>query len=208
MTVIIGGKISYSRTVRPADFESKNALVELSFEGDPSDADLDGILNRASTHVHATLGLKPRATEPMAEKPRTSKKPPTTVSVSAEEVAARVASNKADAAAEVVDEPQIRKSPENRVDPAAKAEMPDIPAALDRTKPEPADSLDDILGLETPKEISDADLTSEVTKKNAAIKNPIAIKGLVKKFAGDPPKGLRDVPQDKRADFLVELKAL
>jgi hypothetical protein len=63
-------------------------------------------------------------------------------------------------------------------------------------------------------EITDAVLQDRVTKHNAAliakgVDTPAAkIKALIGTYTGGPPKTARDIPQDKRAGFLLELEKI
>lgn len=88
----------------------------------------------------------------------------------------------------------------------AKPEKPAKPAVIE-------DNLDDLLGPEAPKPITDAELTDAAQKKNKSQKekdpkwSPVKIRELCVKYAG-ADKHFRDIPADKRADFLKELEAL
>lgn len=84
------------------------------------------------------------------------------------------------------------------------------------TKQTPAvieDNLDDLLGPEAPKPITDAELTDAAQRKNKVQKekdpkwSPVKIRELCVKYAG-ADKHFRDIPADKRAAFLKELDAL
>lgn len=58
--------------------------------------------------------------------------------------------------------------------------------------------------------ITDADLNSAVQKKNAEIKNPNAIRALIGTYNPDPKSAfqLRQIPADKRGEFIAKLNAL
>ncbi len=102
---------------------------------------------------------------------------------------------------------------------AAEAGLPvddGLGGANEPVKPAPAlveDNLDDLLGPEAPKPITDAELTDAAQKKNKAQKDkdpkwsPVKIRELCVKYAG-ADKHFRDIPADKRAAFLKELDAL
>lgn len=66
MAQFTGGKVSFSRTVQPAPYESKNASVEISFMLDPND-DMDKVLEQvgylAEDRALAMVGLKRKATK-------------------------------------------------------------------------------------------------------------------------------------------------
>lgn len=58
---ITGGRVSYSRTVQPAPYESKKADVELSFlleEGETADDALDEVQEICKEHVLAMVAVK------------------------------------------------------------------------------------------------------------------------------------------------------
>jgi hypothetical protein len=58
---VTGGKISFSRTVRPADFESKSSTVELSFvldDGDTLETVLSDLGKVAQAKALELVGLK------------------------------------------------------------------------------------------------------------------------------------------------------
>ena len=64
-------------------------------------------------------------------------------------------------------------------------------------------------------EVTDVDLTSAASRKNAELAKthagaaPAMIRGLRDKFFADPTgKTLRDIPQDKRKSFMEQLEAL
>jgi hypothetical protein len=59
-------------------------------------------------------------------------------------------------------------------------------------------------------EITDADLNSAVQKRNGELKSPDLIRGLIGEYNPDPAKvfQLRQIPQEKRQEFLDKLAAL
>jgi hypothetical protein len=61
-----------------------------------------------------------------------------------------------------------------------------------------------------PKEVTDADLNSAVTTKNAELKDAPKIRDLIGTYNTDPTKAFRlaDIPQEKRAEFLAKLSKL
>ena len=90
-------------------------------------------------------------------------------------------------AAEMVEEPKAQISTgDARVDPA---QMPD--------------ELDD-----ASVDITDAQLADAAKQKNATLKDPVRIKALRDKYAGKTPSILSEIPQEKRAEFLAELKKM
>lgn len=59
-------------------------------------------------------------------------------------------------------------------------------------------------------EITDAALNAAVQRKNAELGDPEAIRGVIKLYNPDPTKAfqLREIPADKRADFITKLGGL
>lgn len=103
----------------------------------------------------------------------------------------------------------------------AKAAHPKDPSAIDDDpgdgSPDPADLLpseDDFNiepeGEEPAEEITDAALNAAVQRKNIEIGDPEAIRGVIKLYNPDPTKAfqLREIPADKRADFITKLGGL
>jgi hypothetical protein len=75
---IISGRVVFSRTVQPAQYESKKAEVELNFvlsEGEEFDATLDIVADHAISTVLAMVGLKPMSALAMAPKPVATEAP-------------------------------------------------------------------------------------------------------------------------------------
>lgn len=98
-------------------------------------------------------------------------------------------------------------------DPAAIGEEPPLdsgdptsggadPAGLDDFSIEPEETGDE--------PITDAALNAAVQRKNAELGDPEAIRGVIKLYNPDPTKAfqLREIPQDKRADFITKLGGL
>lgn len=58
--------------------------------------------------------------------------------------------------------------------------------------------------------ITDAALNAAVQRKNADLGDPEAIRGIIKLYNPDPTKAfqLREIPQDKRAEFITKLGGL
>jgi hypothetical protein len=63
MAQITGGKITYARTIQPAQYESKRAEVELTFvlaEGEDLGNTLDDVARKVKTKALQMVGLKSR----------------------------------------------------------------------------------------------------------------------------------------------------
>ncbi len=56
--------------------------------------------------------------------------------------------------------------------------------------------------------VTDAELGSATVAQNKRAQKPDAIRTLIAKYAGPPPKQARDIPQDKRHAYLEELKTI
>lgn len=124
--------------------------------------------------------------------------------------------------APVVEKRKRRTAAEIAADAAlAKAAHPKDPSAIDDEpgdgSPDPADLLpseDDFNiepeGEEPAEEITDAALNAAVQRKNIEIGDPEAIRGVIKLYNPDPTKAfqLREIPADKRADFITKLGGL
>lgn len=147
----------------------------------------------------------PAVAPPTTRKP--SKKPPVIdVQLTPEEIAAATARG------------NITESPEDRKDPAAIEDDeiaqlgPILPGAADANAAakvegnDPAAIEDDIFSAEAPA-VTDSALTDAITKHNAKIKNPIAIRQLIGKYV-TPPKQARDIPAELRAAFIEQLEKL
>lgn len=199
---ITNGKITFSRTVRPADFEGITSAVELSFTLPDGTAEgaVPGILDEigalAKTKSLALINLRIAA--------QTSGSSPTVVETPAKATAAK---KKGGAADMIIDPPAAGAQPSG----GAQAETLDLGGGdAVETK---ADSLDDIMGLgasEPAPEITDADLNAKVQARNAVLKSPPLIRDLIIKFQPDDAKTplLANVPQDRRTAFLAALEAL
>lgn len=194
---ITGGKVSFTRSVKPADYEKKEATVELSFnvsegEGD-AEAMLDHVAALAQGKALELVGLK--KAEP---KPEPKPEPLPVVVQSPVEPVKIATVRRRGPGSKVVErepEPNISLTPEDRQPPA---------------EPDP-DGLD-ILDLpapqeEAPVEITDKELTDKVARFVSTTHNPGAVKHLRNKYV-KPPKGLRDIPAAMRADFLHDLDIL
>lgn len=185
MGQITGGSVTYGRTAKVAEYESKRADVTLAFSvGDGEDHEV--MLAKAALLAHAKchemLGQKaPAATnDPAPRKTKTDK--------------------------DKLVEEKIRSTSA----PPATALAASDPAAIEPPKAEAEKSagpatVEDWAGEAG--EVTDETLMNAITKKNAAIKNPPAIRALIGKYVA-PPKQAREIPQEKRAAFLAELDAL
>lgn len=222
---IMGGKVTYARTVQPAQYESKKAEVEISFtlsDGEEMGDSLDRAGNWAMQKCHEMVGI--------------TKTVP--VTATAEKLAEKVEAiaEGVKAAAETQKETKGKGKTQAEKD-AAKAEaaakmngkkaaapLPD-PEDLPNEPTQAISSGDERVGPEdndtsfldepsTPaREIKDTELYEAAGKKNKELMpkhagaSPAMIKALVQKFV-PLPKQLKDIPQDQRTRFLEQLAAL
>lgn len=187
MSQIIGGKITFGRTVNPAQYESKKAEVEISFvvaEGE----DFHQIAQEAAAFAEAKalemVGLKPIPKAAAA---------PTKAAETKEEYAER-------AKAEEAKLPPPLKRPPGR--PPSKPTAP-VADELDDAP------VEDVETAEPAKAITDKDLTDAITRQQHKINNAPEIRKLIAKFNNEVlGKQSRDIPQPRRAEFLMELSRL
>ena len=183
---ITSGNVTIKQTINLGDYNSKAAEVSFGFtvpEGEDGKAACDVAALLAQGKVNELLGLT-----------KTGKVPAT--------AKAAAAAPKADPAAITADAPQIRTSPENRVDPAA--------ITNDETIAK------DEFALDLPATpIADAQLTEACNKKKIVLSRNLTgnqpalkIKELARKFVPAGKSQITDMPADVRAQFLTELEAL
>lgn len=202
MAEVTNGKVSYTRQVRPADYESKACTVELSFtlsDGEDFMSATEAVAVACESQALARVGLKAAPAKPA----NTETKEAAAARINAAEKAATEAKPKRPPATQKAEKP---------------AEPPkDNPAAMPDETPtaDPASMTDDeLLGADSAPEVTDAELTTHVTRKNAALQPkhkeeaPKMIRKLIAKYVGAPPKGMRDIPKEQRRAFLAELDAL
>ena len=197
MAQITGGKVTFRRNVQPAQYEGREAIVEIGFAVDEgaTDAAAEAIVS------HAGVLAKSKALElvasdkvtapvtPVSGKADAAKPKPRTKADLEKEAKAKGGAAPEDTGLELPeDKPQISTSPEDRK-PAEPDPDLDLPADGAEAQP-----------------ITDKELLDAVTKKNAAISKPKEIKALRAKFTQG--QSVKDIPADKRAEFLKELEAL
>lgn len=268
MAQVTGGKVTYLRRVQAAQFEPKEAAVELTFayeEGEKGFGDfLDQVASAAIYKVHVMIGVE--TVEPAALRSSDGKPAKDVVLAgridmggAVDTMADAILKNpepapepertKADLAAEKIaevsdpanlaDGPAPRRKPGRppkvqNADPAAlstpfedtaaaapvqQTDANSDPAALDTGKaPQPTSaeatgsdpsSLGDVEDWEAEAPaLTDAEVQAKIAATNTRIQNPGAIKQMIYKFAGDPPKTFRDIPAEVRPHFVKELEAL
>lgn len=223
---VSGGALTYERSVKVADYENKKLALTLTF-GVPEGSEvlpdeLDGLIDGAIDRVHEKLGLKPvvrkptafeeaggqtnvsqAATAPAAAPKSRGKRPPIVeTKVTPEEVAAALTERQAREA-----RGNISENPEDRKDAANPADVDDTAAAtVEGANKDPA-GFDDELFTGAAPEITDSVLMDAITKKNAALKDPVKIRQLIGKYV-TAPKPAREIPAAVRQAFLDDLDKL
>lgn len=214
--MILGGTVRYEdgiKTTAGDQFSpTRKVAVELNF-AIPEDPGVDAhsyvndVLDQAINLANQKLGIK------------TATKAAKSITVGAAEMDA---ANKAQVVMlkEALAEKLAEKAPAKRGPgkPKATEVVDEIPldgavAAVSANSPvsvtaDPA-SMDE-WGSEPVTEVTDKDLNDSVQKKNAVLKDPQKIKGLIGAFNADPKKPftLREIPQAQRQTFLQRLDAL
>lgn len=203
---ITGGKVTFGRSVQPAQYETKKAEVEIAFtlsEGEALGATLDTAGSLAQSKALELVGLKPAGAQPPAAKA------PERTKADLEAEALAKAKGETEKAPKAPKAPPKTKPAETKADAATTIEEPtrQISTAPEDRKPDPATDLEDPLSVPAAA-ITDAELTSAVTQHNAKIKNPTAIRGLIQKFVGKTPCTVVQIAPEVRAKFIEELKKL
>jgi hypothetical protein len=202
MAQITGGKYSYTRVVKDDDYGIKREFsAELTFnvgEDDPvGDIGVE-IAQRVVDITHEKLRIKSAtASVPAAASEIVKTGSPSPVGPSP--AAAVPVNDKEKLAAEAVARATPAPTKPKR---APKAEAAPVPVV--------EDDLSELFGetAAPARVITDKDLMEAVTKKNATLKDPPKIVALRIKYVGQLPKQMRDIPQEKREEFLKELDAL
>lgn len=175
---VTGGTITIEQTKQIADYQPRKVIVSLNFaveEGRDAEPTVEHVADLVNRKVAELLGKEAPA--------------------------------KASAAPSADREAKVTKPP--KATKAAKAgELDDLPEEPKKPAEAPKDeNLDDLLGGElAAPPVTDADLLSKITAHNAKSKNVIAIRTLIGKYNGGVAgKQAKDIPADKRHDFIKEL---
>lgn len=201
MKNITHGEVTFGQTNNLGDYNSKKAEVKIGFnvdEGDDAAKQLDAAGQMAKAKCAELLGNTPAAAKIAAPAAPAVPAGPTKADLAA---AAKIASPETAAP-----KPRAKKppAPKPAEDPSAMSDETVIeePAAEDAS---------DLFSAEEPDapaaKITDEELTTSITKRNAVINNPPVIRQLISKYVKMPGQA-RDIPQEKRQEFLTELAAL
>jgi hypothetical protein len=192
MASITGGTIKFGRKTVPGQYENAEAVVELSFslaEGELLGDLLHEVAAQAKNKALEMVGLKAGT----AYAPKTKEvygTGPAMVAVKEQVVKNETKTKEAYAA--------------KKAEEAALKPVDDLTSF---ESVEQGDDPDEVLFKTTVKEITDQELVAAVTRKNQEIKNPKAIHAVRETFV-KLPKGLRDIEQKDRPDFLAKLGEL
>ncbi len=224
MVQITNGTIGYSRVRKDEDFGiNRKAEASLSFTFEDgeifSTADIETqvfdiahrLLAKQFTAARAATKAEPTANAGVSEVP-----PPSAQSTigsappNDKEKLAQAAGVDAKAALEAKTAAQFGQ---NAKPPRAPRKPKDATVAA---TPAPAPVVEDDdplgLGIVVPEAkvdpVTDAELGSATVAQNKKIQKPEAIRALIAKYAGAPPKQARDIPQEKRHAYLEELKTI
>ena len=222
MAQITGGSVTFGRTVQPAQYESKKSEITLTFAVAEDDGDViaQNMLNLVSKIAQEKalelVGLKvasaPTAKVEALPEGKVEQPNPAFNKIVDED---RPGSKRGPKPKKPAEAEKPTEDPLAAAEAAAEAnneatEAAAHKAAMAKANAEIADADSDLLGaaeFTSPQPVSDKELMDAVTKKMAEINSGPKIKEVREKFVTSP-KGIRDIPQDKRAEFLVELAKL
>jgi hypothetical protein len=199
---IIEVEVSIGDSARHSDDEYGRRKAEVTIKGivpegvNPEDA-IEQVRRYADAKCHEIIHNKPARPVPPAAS--ASATPLTGASSSPEQksdAATPEGKTKADLEAEAVKAAGGKKASFPKAKGKGKAKKETKP------EPDPEDGNKDAT-------ITDLDLANAITKKNTDLGKPQAISALLVEFGGRPaPKQVRDIPQEKRLEFLEKLEAL
>jgi hypothetical protein len=212
MPQITAGKVSFARSVQPAQYETKKAEVELSFslaEGEELGAWLDDVAAKAQAKALEMVGLKPaqEAKHVSVAKAQPKSKDVLDAEIAKAEVQEKQKAKEAYAAKQRVGEDLEAAKKLAEKSNTAKVPVDSLMDLAENTNGQGLADPDADLLADVPKEVSDQDLVAAVTRKNQELKDPKKIHALRETFV-KLPKGLRDIPAADRPRFLAELEAL
>jgi hypothetical protein len=207
---ISGGAVSFTRRLPTEPYAHKEATISFTIaadDGGDAQASVQQAGDLAFAHVHRLLGV-------IAPTLAGHKDVLSSIVAQAEAMTGRVDLAVASAKeAGTVKPPKATKppTPPKAADPAGFDE-PGSEAAEDKAaKAHDAAAMEEDEFTGTPKEVTDTDLTTACGQAKQRLGGPVEpIKKLIGRYTPQDGKHymLIDIPQDKRAAFLLELKAL
>ena len=190
---ITNGKITFGRTIKTGDYENKRIDVELSFtlpeDGDAEVSDYIGAVGEmAVKQLNDLLADKVPSGVKLTKEEKPAK--------AAKKLPAAVKEEKTKTDASVMEE-----------DPLADRATPPFLKSEAKGAETVEEGIDDLLGDNGAKEITDKELTDATQKCQARAKNAPAIRTLLGSLGIKVPPGrIIDLPQEKRADYLKKLE--
>lgn len=205
MAQITGGKFHYLRVVKDDDFGIKREFAaELTFgvgENESPDEIIGFVAQKVVDIAHEKLRIRtgsaaaevqarPGSPSPASPPPAAD---PVSPKVNDKEKLAAAAGLTVAAPAPV----KPKKAP--KIAPVAEAAVED-------------DDLSELFGETEPAKparvVTDKEVIDAVNKKNSVLKDPPKLVALKEKYVGKLPKQLRDIPAERREEFLKELEEL
>ena len=190
---ITNGSVTYERTIRPADFENKRAIVNLSFNVDDEEpsAVIDEVGELARHHALNMLGIADGGNEVAVERAAEPAVPPTRPRRTRAIVPA--ASSGAPIEVFPVSTEILSSSPSDDANAKIAADNNAALAAL---------------GIVSPIEVEITDVTlGEAITHKAQAAGAVKVRDLIWTFVAAPATW-HEIPQDKRQAFLDQLKVL
>lgn len=229
---ISNGSVTFGRTVKPADYEGKKVEVTLAFaiaEGEDAENAIASVSVIAHDRAMVMLMMPDKAIGalPMPAPAETAAQPTGNVREPAKrtrrnlsEVVIGAAAIGGEPSSTSIAPPSPPAIPPNG-DPAdigtasegptggGSASSTSSPAASPpASSPASADpaTVDD---WDAPaKPVTQEDLVLACKAANGRLGNPVPIRALIAEYAGPPPAQAKDVPEAKRAEFIVKINAL
>jgi len=215
MPQITAGYILYSEQAQPGTFGSPKGEARFDF-GVEEGADYTEIATLAAkearTYVRKLIGLEKKAPTPagaVAPASTSQGSPPAQAQVGVTVPASTSVEGAKEAAAAAMNAADAK--PRRGRPPAA--EKP-----VEVSKPATAAPIEDweqaaaAAPAELVKQVTDSELTDAASRKYKALgqgdETSAKIRALSKEYHGGPPKQLKDIPQEKRAEFLSRLEKL
>lgn len=215
MAKILGGTVTYGRTINLGDYNSKKAEATIGFSVEDGGS-IDEASAVAVAKVNELLNITPAKAVTVLAAPLERF---TTTALAPKETHDAAGIKEANAGKLEAEKRKPGRPP--KVTPAAEAPKPVDDEFPETDKPQistgeerkgPEDTAGDEWGAEAPA-VTDLDLTSKINHKNGELRKVHGdaaapkIRQLIGKYV-TPPKQARDIPGEARAKFLEDLAAL
>lgn len=207
MAQITGGKFHYLRVVKDDDFGIKREFAaELTFgvgENESPDEIIGFVAQKVVDIAHEKLRIRSgsAAAEVQARpgSPSPASPPPAADPVSPKNDKEKLAAAAGLTTLAVVAPAPVKPKKAPKIAPVAEAAVED-------------DDLSELFGETEPAKparvVTDKEIIDAVNKKNGILKDPPKLVALKEEFVGKLPKQLRDIPAERREEFLQRLEAL